>query len=93
MAYTAISCLLSFSIQTLFVIDVAWQSVLYGIYNPESRGRSPRARVVYSIQHVTAMLHLISNIHPIRLSETLARALSRYSTTVQRSVAHTCLYL
>ena len=69
----------------MYVIDIAWQSVLYGIYNPESRGRSPRARVVYSIQHVTAMLHLI--YIPFAY---LRHLRAHYRTTLrQRSIAVT----
>lgn len=39
----------------ILVIDIPWQSVLYGLYSTEPKGRTPKVRAVQAIWHATAI--------------------------------------
>ena len=40
------------------VMDIPWQSVLYGLCSTEPKGCSPKVRAVQAIRHATAMLYI-----------------------------------
>lgn len=74
-----------------YVVDIAWQSLLYSLYSTKPKGATLRVRAVYAILHTTAMLYMyyipkVGRMHIARYQQTTQPINACSNTSRQRCV-------